>query len=98
MTLARKSENSKNAVWRYYQFLRDAAAANCLKKYALIQAAINKAWEYEVNPKMKFPIDRTDGHDTSLRGLVDPSLPFLLTASKGLGETFYFDKDGFWMR
>ncbi|MEP0990732.1 hypothetical protein [Tateyamaria sp.] len=98
MRLAKEAEHSKNAVWKYTQFLSDAAGANCLRKEALIQAAIIKTWEYEVDPIRIFPSDRVDGFETSLRVLIDPPLPFLLTANKGQGETFYFDKNGCWMR
>lgn len=98
MSLAKEAEHSKSAVWKYSQFLKDAAAANCLKKESLIQAAINKNWEYEINPIGIFHSDRFDGYDTALRVLVDPPIPFLLTANKGQGEMFYFDENGCWVR
>lgn len=85
---------SQDSVWSYARFLNEAAKQNCLRREHLIFAAIKRGWVIDEDPITLRRAQIPNGTTSSLLIVVDPPLPFLLTANKEIGEIFFFNDQG----
>lgn len=73
----------------YGQFFRDAATSGCVTRTAILDAAIDRGWEYENDRQPPFRSVSPDDWSIAVRVFTVPQLNF----SKEPGVMFFFDEN-----
>lgn len=76
--------------YSYGRFLKDAAAAGCLQKEAIVNSAKKRGWKIEENVQLPFRSGAPEEFSVAVRVFVEPPLNF----SKEPGVKFFFDEAG----